>query len=372
MIKVSYIISSIDKAPFFEKIFQMSDKSRFDISVLLLNPGKSALENYLNELNIKHHRITYRGKKDYLKALFGIYRFLRKTKPDIVHAHLIDAGLIGLSAAWLAGIKTRVYTKHGGSQRIHVPRGVKHDKAINKLATHIIATCNNGKEILMEEEHVAEKKITIINLAFDFDELEHNALEKTEELQQRYNPHKKAPVIGVISRWVEWKGIQYILPAFRELLKTHPDALLILANARGEYQHPLTEYIQELGESVRLIPFDYNTGALYRLFDIFIHVPTGKRFEAFGQIYVEALAMGIPSVFTKAGIADEIIEDEHNALVVEFQNSAQILDAIKKILDDRALQASLKENGKNTIKGKFAFTTYLEKLECLYETLYDK
>ncbi len=44
-----------------------------------------------------------------------------------------------------------------------------------------------------------------------------------------------------------------------------------------------------------------------------MHVTIGKHYEAFGQIYVEALAAGIPSVFTLTGIAPEIIEHEHNA-----------------------------------------------------------
>jgi glycosyltransferase involved in cell wall biosynthesis len=373
MIKVTYIVSYIDQAPIFENTFRLIDKTRFEVSVILLNPGGSQLEDVMLADNIYCKTIIYRGKKDYAKAIYKCFSLLRKLKPDIVHAHLIDAGLIGLLAAYLAGIKNRLYTRHGGSQKVFLKKGVKHDKAINFLATHTIATCENVKEIQVEEGHVPPEKITIINLAFDYDRLTNPDPYWIEQLKQKYNPHNRGPVVGVISRWVEWKGLQYILPAFKEFLVSHPNALLIMANASGVYAPELEKQMKTFKpEEITLIRFEKKFYELYQLFDFFVHVPVGKRFEAFGQIYVEALAAGIPSVFTLAGIGAEIIKDDYNAIVVDFKNSAQITEALNKLAADPCLQEKLSQNGKASVLGKFDFSRHVHEHEVLYTKLYEK
>ncbi len=370
-IKVTYIISAIDQAPFFETTFGITDQNKYDISVLLLNKGDSQLERFLVEKKIACHRITYRGKRDYIKALYKCYRFLKKNKPAIIHVHLIDAGIVGLFAGWLAGIRNRIYTRHGGSQKDFLKKGVRHDKFTDKFSTHIIATCENVKEILVKEEKVPPSKITIINLAFDMQGFLHPDELTVKELKQKYNPGKRYPVIGVIARWVEWKGVQYIIPAFKEFLKENPNALLVLANAnKGDYVAEIQKQLETLeSDQYCLINFEKKFYELYQVFDQFVHVPTGKTYEAFGQIYIEALTAGIPSVFTLTGIAPEIIIDSFNAMVVDYRNSSQITAAMKRLNDDPALREQLKLNGRASVQDKFRFENYMKEQDALYDQL---
>lgn len=369
--KVTYIISGIDKAPFFETTFERTDRTKYDISVLLLNTGDSHLEQFLLEKEILCKRIVYRGKRDYIKALYQCYRFLRKKKPPIIHVHLIDAGIVGLFAGWLARIKNRVYTRHGGSQKDFLKRGVKHDKFTNRFATHIIATCENVKDILVNEEKVPPAKISVINLAFNMQGFLHPDEHVVKELKEKYNPGKRFPVIGVIARWVEWKGVQYIIPAFKEFLKENPNALLLLANAnKGDYAPAIRKQLEELqNDQYCLISFEKRFHELYRVFDQFVHVPTGKTYEAFGQIYIEAMAAGVPSIFTMTGIAPEIVKDHFNALVVAFRNTEQIHDAMRKLNTDIGLRNKISKNGRISVEGRFGFERYMTGQARLYNKL---
>ncbi len=136
-----------------------------------------------------------------------------------------------------------------------------------------------------------------------------------------------APVIGVVARYEILKGIQCIIPAFRRLLEDFPDAKLVLANAYGHYAHQIRRLLRGMlpDHSYCEIQFEPDPVALYSSFDVFVHTPLVAGYEAFGQVYVEALAAGLPSVFTPSGIAAEFITDQLNAHLVPFQDSDAIL-----------------------------------------------
>ena len=61
--KVTYIVSNINKAFAFEWIAEELNKDKFSLSFILLNPGPSSLENELKRLNIKVNRINLMAKR---------------------------------------------------------------------------------------------------------------------------------------------------------------------------------------------------------------------------------------------------------------------------------------------------------------------
>ena len=48
--------------------------------------------------------------------------------------------------------------------------------------------------------------------------------------------------------------------------------------------------------------------AAYSIMDIFIHAPIAYDEEAFGLVYLEAMASAIPCIFTISGISGSIIK----------------------------------------------------------------
>ncbi|WP_296705665.1 glycosyltransferase, partial [Algoriphagus sp.] len=48
-----------------------------------------------------------------LKCLWQLYQLFKKEKPDIVHTHTPKAGILGMLAAKLAGVKVRIHTLAG-------------------------------------------------------------------------------------------------------------------------------------------------------------------------------------------------------------------------------------------------------------------
>lgn len=368
--KVTFIISQIDKAIGFEWIAENLDKSRFDLSFILLNEKPSYLAEFLREKGVRTDEVFFSGRKQDLPLLvLKVLNLLRKNKPDVIHTHMYIADLVGQFAGKLLGVKRRVYTRHSSNESRKYHKKQRIDKIINSLSTHVVGISENVKNILSEEEGVPEERIRLIHHGFDLARFENIPPAEIAELSAKYNPHDRRPVIGVVARYSHWKGIQYAIAAFKKLLADYPHALLLLANAkRGDYKDELDRLLKaELpADSYHEIIFEHNLFALYRLFDVYVHLPIDPQLEAFGQTYVEALAAEIPSVFTLSGVAREFIRNGENALTVDFQNSEQVYEAILKLLRDEDLRRRLSENGKASVKEMFSLELMIDKMEKLY------
>ena len=367
--KICYIISEIDKALAFEWVAEYLDKNRFELFFILLNPSHSVLEVFLKEHKIPVYTIQYNGKKDLPRAVFSIYRFLKKQEIKVVHCHLFVANLAGLAAARLAGICRRIYTRHHSTlHHIYFPRAVWYDKLINYLATDIVAISTNVQNVLVERENVPVRKIHLIPHGFDLAKFSEKNSEKIRQLQHKYGTSGKFPVIGVIARYVDWKGIQYLIPAFAKVLEQYPHAHLVLANAIGDFKPAIQVLLQKLPKTTYTeIAFEQDLFQLYHLFDVFVHIPVNPEIEAFGQTYVEALAAGIPSVFTLSGIAPEFVRHQENAWVVPFEDTQAVETALLTLLTDKTLAEKLSQNGKQSVRQRFSLNDFIQKLEELYD-----
>jgi glycosyltransferase involved in cell wall biosynthesis len=365
--KVTYIISNIDKALAFEWIADHLPDDRIILSFILLNPGDSQLEDFLIQHGQNVSRIHYNGLRELLPVTYSIWKILRKSRPDIIHCHMFDATFIGLLAAKIAGVKRRIYTRHHSTFNWEYnKKGVLFDRIINILATEIVAISLNVQQVLIKKEKVPVSKIHLIRHGFDLEAFQNVNEERVAKLAQSYNPNGRWPVVGVIARFVEWKGVQYIIPAFQQLLKDYPNSLLILANASGPYQEEIKKLLMNLpAESYRTIGFESDLYSLYQLFTVYVHTPIDEHCEAFGQTYVEALAARIPSVFTLSGIAPEFIVHKKNALVVPFKDSRSIFQAITALLSDQSLHNSLIANGWFSIE-QFYLNRLIKDLRDLY------
>lgn len=366
---VVYVLYQIDKAPAFEWIIDSLDKNKFNLTFILLGVDSGTyIENYCINKNISYYRVDYYGKKDVVKCIIKFCKLFLKIKPDIVHTHLFEACLIGLTAAKLLGIKKRIYTRHHSTyHHVYFPKAVKYDKYINSLATDIVAISEVVKDVLIDKENVPPNKISLIHHGFNLSVFENTDIQLVSQMRLKYNARKQRPVIGVISRYIHWKGIEYAIDAFERLLHQFPDALLILANARGQYKEAIQKKLNTIPKDNFIeIPFEIHVEALYRLFDIYIHIPIDKDAEAFGQTYVESLACGIPMVATLSGVANEFLVDKKNALVVPYKDADSVYNAIIEILNNPVLREQLIENGKRDVSQLFSLNLMIEKLTALY------
>jgi glycosyltransferase involved in cell wall biosynthesis len=363
---VTYILSFIEKSLGFEWIVERIDRDRINLSFVLLGKKGTPLSNFLQHQNIPFIEIEYKDKRDFPRGLFLTITALRKFESHVIHAHLFDAGRIGILAGWLLGLKTRIYTRHYSTyHHNYFPGAVVFDRLINLLSTKIVSISPIVTRVLTQREQVNPRKIAYVPHGFDFNYFVVNDEERTL-VQKKYNINS-TPVIGMISRYDELKGIQFVIDAVSKLRADFPNAHLVLANATGSFKAPLQKLLREKlpPGSFTEITFEENVRALYASFDVFVHVPIAADLEAFGQTYIEALAMRIPSVFTLSGIAHEFIRHDVNALVVDYKNADVIYHALVRLLKDKNLRHGLAARGYESVLS-FTADKMVSQLQELY------
>jgi glycosyltransferase involved in cell wall biosynthesis len=365
-VKLTYVISDLANSIQFEWV-AIELAKRYNITFILIGPPGTPFEIFLRRNNIEVFFINNRNTR-FAFLWFKVFKVLILERPQIVHAHLWRATLIAMSASWLLRIPRRIFTRHHGTiHYIQYPSGRKWDRLCNALATDIVAISGNVKQILVNMDQADERKITVIRHGFKLDHFKNVAIERRSLLANKYKIPIKGKKIGVISRYIELKGIEYIIDAFADLRKQFPDTHLILVNASGDYENQIRAKLESLPPgSFTEIVFEQDVAGLYALFDVFVHVPVDAQAEAFGQIYVEALAAERPCVFTLSGIASEFVEHEVNAMVVPHRNTREIGRAISRLLYDERLAQTIASRGSISVS-QFNITHMIDKLQALYE-----
>lgn len=370
-IKVCHVLSDVDQSHLIETTGEVMDKAKYQVGFVFMGQKKPRLFDFFKERGYETEFFEFRGRKELPAAVWKLKEIFKRLRPDVVHTHLVEASLAGLVAAKLLRIKNRVHTRHHGIEsHVYYPHGVYYDRVANHLSKKIVAISSVVVETLTEREGVSRDKVVKIPHGFD---LEHFVADenRVKAVKAKYGLEGRHPVVGSIGRFIHWKGVQNIIPAFKTLLSAYPQAKLVLANATGPYGPDIHKLLKEnLAERDYVtIKFESDVFALYQAFDAFVHVPVNKDLEAFGQVYVEALAMKVPSVFTLAGIAGDFIVDGENAVVVPYDNSEAIAGGLSLILRDDKVRHKITNRGREDVWKMFHSDRFGAQLDALYTGL---
>jgi glycosyltransferase involved in cell wall biosynthesis len=370
-LRIVYVVWFETRWPLMESVCRGADRTRFDLSFVLLNRATPPLAPVLDSLGIPWTHVPFRRRSDIPRAMRVIWQHCGEVRPDIIHTHFMNACLSGLTAAALRGVPVRIHTRHHAgpvSWKYRRPWQELYDFYNNALSTTIIAPSGAVRTALTVRNRVPESKVAVLHHGFDLAAFDAVSDDRVRALRQRYAIGNAHPVIGILARYEAIKGIQYIVPAFERLLETYPNALLLLAPARGHYQAKLAPLLARIPARNRLeIAFEDDVHALYKLLDVFVHAPIGPAVEGFGQVYIEAMAAGVPSVITCAGIASELARNRENAVVVPYRNSDAIYHGLRDVLDDDVLRETIVQNGRRDARA-FTARAMIDGLEAIYES----
>ena len=138
-----------------------------------------------------------------------------------------------------------------------------------------------------------------------------------------------------------------------ELLKINPDfKLMIIGN--GPEEENLKKLITELNLEEKVsIGYKTHNQAMNKLNQAGIYV-LNTDYEGLPHTILEAMTMNIPVIATKIGGNLEVIEDNYNGFLVEYNNKEQLKKAILELYHNKELQEKFIKNSKKVLL-KFDF-----------------
>jgi glycosyltransferase involved in cell wall biosynthesis len=152
------------------------------------------------------------------------------------------------------------------------------------------------------------------------------------------NSKQASFVFGFIGGLTPVKGIDQLIRAFERAAVKRNVKLLIAG--RGDD----AAYVQTLQLSCRSAPVEFlgyvSSEAFYPRIDVLV-VPSLWH-EAFGNVVCEALAHGVPVIGARRGGIPEIISDGINGLLYDPNEDANLVNAIRLLMDDRVLLQKLR------------------------------
>lgn len=299
--------------------------------------------------------------RDFL-AILKIFRLIKINKIDVVVGHTPKGGMVAMLAAYLAGVKYRVYFRHGIIYE--TSRGVKKfilkniDRLSGNIATKVVCVSHSVKEISDKDNLNNPKKNVILGLGtcsgIDTEEKYNPMLQKQEvinKLCRELNFKEHDFVIGFVGRIVQDKGINELIEAFNILEKKHHNLKLLLVGPIEERDSVSESSLNEIQQNPNII----NTGFVmisapyFKLMDVFV-LPTYR--EGFPTVSLEASSMQVPVLITRAtGCEESIIENKTGMFI---KNSAEdIAEKIEIYLKDEKLKNIHGTEGRKFVRFNF-------------------
>lgn len=332
--------------------------------ILVTSPGPD-LEGLAEAEGVEVHPVLMareiRPLRDLL-ALLRLHRLLRRLRPDVVDAGTPKAGLLGMSAARLAGVPVRVYTLRG--LRLETARGVK--RRILFGAERL--SCRSAHRVLCVSESLRRRAVELglvdsgktevpgegSSNGVDVERFEAAAadLERISRMREALGLPEGAPVIGFVGRFTRDKGIPELVDAFDGVLAELPEARLLLLGDFETGDPVPPELVARLRADPRvLLPgFVPDTAPYYPLMDV-LAFPSHR--EGFPNAPLEAAAAGVPTAGSRAtGVVDAVVDGETGTLV-EVGDAEALRHALLSYLQDPGLRRRHAEAARERVRRSF-------------------
>ena len=204
----------------------------------------------------------------------------------------------------------------------------------------LLAVPSEGvKDDIVKNFRLPEQRIEVIYNGIDIDRVRCLASERIDILNG-YD----GKIIITACRLNAQKDFPTLLNAFREVRTIMKARLIIIGD--GELRDEITWIAQDLGidEYVSIVGFQKNPFVFFRTADVFV---LSSFAEGFGNVIVEAMALGIPVVATDCPSGPgEIIQDGISGFLVPLRDSRTMAARIIRLLTDGELKKRFAARGR--------------------------
>ncbi len=321
---------------------QMRFMAAHGFDVLMISADGQELAGVIKQEQCRHIIVPMTRKITPLKditCLFKLIRIFQKEKPDIVHTHTPKAGLLGMVAAKLCGVKIRIHTVAG--LPLMVEKGFKYQllKGVEKLtyaaANQVWPNSNSLMKFITEKKLTRSKKLKILGKGstngIDLNRFNEKMLDEKifTDIKNQVKFSDQNRYLLCIGRLVADKGIVELVNVFLQLQKKDPSLKLILVGGYESALDPLPGVtLHEIEKNEDIIHVNWTNNVEYYMYlaDLFIF-PSHR--EGFPNVLLQAGAMELPVICSHITGNIDIVTHNETGLIFEQENEQQMLSLLQ-------------------------------------------
>jgi glycosyltransferase involved in cell wall biosynthesis len=287
---------------------------------------------------------------------------LRAHRYDIVHTHLVHAGIAGKLAA-LAGATPVVTTRHYAWDHKEGTILYRLENRLTRRCAAVIAVSDAVRAYLIDRRIARAEQVVTIPNGVDLERFDPAA---TRALRVDL---ASPPRIGMVGRLHPQKGHSVGLRAFSTILRRYPDASMEIVG-RGDLRESLEREARELGIAGR-IRFHGSVSHA----DIARHMASWdlavfpSLWEGFGIAAAEAMAMELPVVASRVEGLAEVVEDGTTGLLVPPDDPRALADAVLRLLSNRAEAEEMGRRGRIRVTDRFSIESGAARIRNVYTSI---
>ncbi len=269
----------------------------------------------------------------------NLARIIRESNIDV--AAFGAAAPLGLLSASMkkAGVRKTVALTHG--HEVWWAKVFPFNYALRKIGSSIDSLTYLGEftqqAIARSLSKASAQKMVKIAPGID---VEHFSPQDSTQLRKELKLDNKRVIVSV-GRLVHRKGQDHLIQALPEILKSVPDAHILMVG-QGPYLSHLKKLVHNLNlaEHVSFIGrIQYAQLPQYICAGDIFAMPSRSRFfglevEGLGIVYLEASACGLPVIAGSSGGAPDAVVNGVTGIIVDGENNQEIAAAAIKMLQD--------------------------------------
>ena len=327
------------------------DRNIFDVEVAC--EGKGYLADELRKRSIPVVPLKM-GNTVRPRTLRETVAVLRRGNYDILHTHGGTSGFWGRIASLYSHTpRVRIHTYHG-IHYVHRKGAASRlfcaaERLLVRATDRIITVCPSDKEKALRLKLTSPAKTTVVYNGIEIER--YSGSGGRSEVRQQLNIPADTFIFGTVGRLNIQKGHIYLIKAFAELHRDHPNSELWIVGS-GELHDDLQLLAHECGieKSVRFLGDRDNIPEILAALDAFI---ISSLWEGMPLALLEAMASGKPVVATGVdGITDLIVHGE-NGILVPVREVARLTESMVQIFKDKSLRGRLAENARQTVTARY-------------------
>jgi glycosyltransferase involved in cell wall biosynthesis len=300
-----------------------------------------------------------------LKAVYKLYKILKKEHPHIVHTHTPKAGIVGMLAAKLSGVKHRFHTVAGmplleatGPKRLLLNFV---EKLTYKFSTKVFPNSYGLKQIIIKEGFTTQEKLKVIgngsSNGINVDHFDRSLFSNEEllSLKQELKIKDNEFVFIYVGRLVTDKGINELVEAFEIFTQNH-HAKLILVGWRENELDPLlpkTEVTLNHNKNIIEVGYQPDVRPYFAIADALVF-PSYR--EGFPNVVLQAGAMQVPSIVTDINGCNEIITHGENGLIIPKKDVQAIVNGMEHMIQKPDFHKIMKLKSRQIIVNNYKHT----------------